>query len=449
MSIFRFPLLPACFRSATLLTAGLLAGLVSAGAQIPGPVLSGYFHNWQDPNAPYVPLDQVDTRYNLVQVAFALPKPGTDYDMAFVPDQVSTAAFAAQMQTLRDQGRKVLLSIGGATAPVSLDNSLERDVFVASVGEILAEYPFDGLDLDLEGGSLSLTGGTIAQPVDSPVIHLISAVRDIMDGYRQQHDRKMLLTMAPETAYLQGGQAAYGSIWGAYLPVLDALRDSLDLVQLQLYNSGSMPGLDGNAYTQGTADFLVAMTEAVIQGFPTAGGLFEGIPADKVAVGLPACQMAAGGGFTIPATTRSALDYLRGMGPQPGNYTLVETAGYPALAGLMTWSVNWDATPGCGEGYGFAQQFEDIFTSPTTVPLPAGLPTAAAYPNPCRDWLTLPVPKDSPPAATVRIFDAAGRLVRRQDHLPADGTIDLSGLPAGMYSVIAGREVFRFVRQGG
>ena len=35
---------------------------------------------------------------------------------------------------------------------------------------------------------------------------------------------------------------------------------------VQLYNSGSMYGIDGNIYTQGTADFIVAMTEAVIQG---------------------------------------------------------------------------------------------------------------------------------------------------------------------------------------
>jgi hypothetical protein len=29
-------------------------------AQAPNPALIGYFHNWQDANAPYIQLDQVD-----------------------------------------------------------------------------------------------------------------------------------------------------------------------------------------------------------------------------------------------------------------------------------------------------------------------------------------------------------------------------------------------------
>ena len=105
-----------------------------------------------------------------------------------------------------------------------------------------------------------------------------------------------MLTMAPETAYVQGGQSGFGSIWGGYLPIIDALKDSIDILQVQLYNSGTMLGIDGNIYTQGTADFIVAMTEATIHGFNTSGGMFAGLPATKIAVGLPACTSAAGGG---------------------------------------------------------------------------------------------------------------------------------------------------------
>ncbi|MBK9402246.1 MAG: hypothetical protein IPN36_15825 [Bacteroidetes bacterium] len=206
------------------------------------------------------------------------------------------------MQTLQSQGKKVLISIGGATAPVSLNNVVERDSFINSMTRILTNYGFDGMDIDLEGSSLALTGGTITAPVDLPVIHLVEAVKQIMDNYRINFNRKMLLTMAPETAFVQGGMSAFGSIWGAYLPVIHALRDSMDLLQVQLYNSGSMYGIDGGIYTQGTADFIVAMTEAVIQGFTTGGGAFAGLPASKVAVGLPACSSAAGGGFTDTAT---------------------------------------------------------------------------------------------------------------------------------------------------
>lgn len=338
-----------------LLTTGMLC------AQVPAPTLVGYWHNWNDWNAPYIDLDEVDGRYNLVSVAFALPAPGTDYHMTFSPDQVSQAVFIDQMQTLQSQGRKVLLSIGGATAHISLDTEAERDTFVSTINQIIQTYGFDGMDIDLEGASVTVTGGTIENPVDAKIIHLIEATQQIMADYQAQNNKKFLLTMAPETAFVQGGMSGYGSIWGAYLPIIHALRDSIDLLHVQLYNSGTMYGIDGNIYSQGTADFIVAMTEAVIQGFHTAGGFFAGLPAAKVAVGLPACPSAAGGGYVSPAVVQSAVEYLLGTGSQPGAYVLVQSGGYPDLGGMMTWSVNWDAVSTCGALYEYAENFELIF----------------------------------------------------------------------------------------
>ncbi|MBP6312694.1 MAG: hypothetical protein KA408_10530, partial [Flavobacteriales bacterium] len=170
----------------------------------------------------------------------------------------------------------------------------------------------------------------------------------------------MMLTMAPETAYVQGGQSAFGGIWGAYLPLIDALRDRLDILQVQLYNSGSMFGPDGGIYEQGSADFIVSQTEALLQGFNTAGGFFEALPPEKIAIGLPACPNAAGGGYVGPETLAQAVNYLRGTGPQPGAYTRLST--YPALRGLMTWSINWDAVSTCNATSDeYAQVYEDNF----------------------------------------------------------------------------------------
>ena len=345
----------------------LLAGIF-ASAQNPSPALVGYWHNWNDANAPYIQLNQVDARYTFVDIAFAVPHWGTDYQMEFIPDQVSPATLISQIQTLQGQGKKVIISMGGASSPVSLDNTTERDSFISTMTSIINTYGFDGIDIDFEGSSLIVTGGTINTPVDAPVINLIYAVKQIMSSYYASHGKRLLLTMAPETAFVQGGMSAYGSIWGAYLPVIQALRDSIEILHVQLYNSGSMYGINGNIYYQGTADFIVAMTEAVIQGFNTAGGLFLGLPASKVAVGLPACSSAAGGGFTDTATVKLAIDYLRGNGPKPGSYTLVHTGGYPALRGMMTWSVNWDAVSTCASVYQYAANYEKIFGSSSGSP---------------------------------------------------------------------------------
>lgn len=354
-----------------LLTLGMVA-LSLLPAQT--PALIGYWQNWNDGSAPYIQLDQVDARYNVIEVSFAVPGGGTDYAMTFAPDQVSQATLIAQIQALQSQGRKVLISLGGATAPVSLDNTAERDGFISTMGTILNTYNFDGIDIDFEGSSVTVSAGTtIAAPTDAKILHLIFALKKVMQNYRAVHaNTKLMLTMAPETAFVQGGQSAYGGIWGAYLPVIHALRDSLDILQVQLYNSGSMYGIDGGIYTQGTADFIVAMTEAVIQGFATvgSGGTFAGLPASKIAIALPACPSAAGGGYTAPATVAAAINYLRGTGPKPGAYTRVQAGGYPDLRGMMTWSVNWDKVTTCNPtSYQYAQSFQNIFAPALPVTL--------------------------------------------------------------------------------
>ena len=184
-------------------------------AQAPDPALVGYFQNWQDPASPYIELDDVDSRYNVITVAFALPKPGTDYDMAFTPDNVSQETFISQIRAVQEEGRKVIISVGGANHPISLDDEDERETFVGSMGDILNTYGFDGMDIDLEGSSLSISGGSISSPVDEPIINLIDAIREIMENYRSANDRRLILTMAPETAFVQGGQSGFGGIWGA------------------------------------------------------------------------------------------------------------------------------------------------------------------------------------------------------------------------------------------
>ena len=330
------------------------------------PALLGYWQDWDDASSPYIQLDQVDSRYNNVVVAFAVPINGTLYQIGYTPISGTPAAFISQIQTLQSQGRKVIVSIGGESDPVSIQTVAQRNIFISSLDSVLNTYGFDGVDIDFEGTSLSISGGTIAAPVDAPVINLIAGLKQVMQDYRVAHNKKMLLTMAPETADVQGGMSAYGGIWGSQLPVINALRDSLDVLQVQLYNTGTMFGIDGKIYSEATADFIVAETEAVIQGFNTAGGMFAGLPASKVAVGLPACAGAAGGGFTDTATVRMAINYLLGKGPKPGSYTLQQAGGYPSLAGMMDWSINWDKV--CSNDT-YAENFQTIFGA-TTVTQP-------------------------------------------------------------------------------
>lgn len=423
-----------------------LLSLTFIHGQIPNPALVGYWHNWNDPNAPYIQLDQVDTRYNIIAVAFAVPHVGTAYQMEFIPDQVSPAVLQTQIQTLQNQGKKVCISIGGATSPVSLDNLAQRDTFISTMNTIINTYNFDGIDIDLEGSSVTTSGGTIAAPADAKIINLIYAIKQLMHDYFVQHNKRLVLTMAPETAFVQGGMSAYGGIWGAYLPVIDALRDSLELLHVQLYNSGSMYGIDGNIYTQGTADFIVAMTEAVIQGFNTTGGMFTGLPANKVAIGLPACTNAAGGGFSDTATVKAALAYLRGTGIQPGLYTLAQTGGYPNLRGMMTWSINWDAVNNFATTYQYATNFENIFGITTSM-ANTNITSASfdIYPNPSTEIITIVVNGVQNKREPVQLYNSAGELIFSEIIYTESQTILFSDLPKGIYLIKYKNRLQKFI----
>ncbi len=389
----------------SILSLVLTATIASAA---PCQDLVGYWQNWNDGSAPYLELSEVDPRYSIVEVSFAMPSPGTTHDMVFAPAETDEATFMADIAALQAQGRKVLISIGGATATVHLDSDGERDQFVSSMLGIIATYGFDGMDIDLEGASVSISGGSIANPTDARIMRLIDAVHSIADQFETSYGVPMMLTAAPETAYVQGGQSAYGGIWGAYLPILDALRDRLDILQVQFYNSGSMYGIDGAIYEQGSADFIVSQTEALLQGFQTNGGFFAPFPPEKVAIGLPACPLAAGGGYVSPAVVEQAVRYLRGTGPQPGSYQRVTT--YPTLRGLMTWSINWDAVGSCAEADEFAQLYEDLFGDITTgIAVPAK-EVFRLWPSPASPGSIVQL-EGVPPNVVLELCDASGRML--------------------------------------
>lgn len=405
-------------------------------AQSPSPALVGYWQNWNTTEAPYIQLNNIDTSYNVVIISFALPTSYTDMTMTFVPEQVTQAAFISQIQQLQNQGKKVLISIGGATGVINLADNVQKQNFINSMNTMINTFGFDGIDIDIEHGDGILAAGTIASPTAPGTINLILAIESIMNTYQQTHGHKMFLTMAPETAYVQGGMSAYGSIWGGYLPLIHALSSLIDIVSVQLYNSGTIYGIDGNIYTQGTADFIVALTEATIQGFSTTGGLFAGLPASKVAVGLPACSSAAGGGYTDTATVAAAIRYLKGEGPQPGTYTLTQSTGYPDLRGMMTWSINWDAAANCGGVYTFAQNFKNLFhpTVPDAITDFSQQINLTLFPNPTSDFFIINGLSLNSDHLLVQIFDCNGKLVL-QEQGNSNEHINIQSLHNGIYLV--------------
>ena len=333
-----------------------------------GKVITGYWHNWgtTSQTPPYIPLRNINSKYNVVEVAFALND--TDYaTMKFAPANTTNASFISDIQYLQTQGKKVLISVGGATGTVTLNTSAQKQAFIASMESILDTYNFDGFDLDLEGTpTLQMDNGdnNFMSPTTAKVVNMIDAVKQII-AYRQAKGRKCWLTMAPETYYVQ---TAYGSSYsplvGAYLPLIYGLRNQLTFIHTQYYNTGSVKGLDNNIYSEATPDFIVSMTEMLLKGFPVAGTSlsFPALRPDQVAFGLPAVAAAAGGGYMAPAGVKQALNYLMKAKTFGGSYKLQNTSGYPGLRGIMTWSINWDST----NGNEFANNYYNYFFGDST-----------------------------------------------------------------------------------
>lgn len=320
--------------------------LISDGVTPPisGKILVGYWHNFD--NGSTTPrLSEVSRDWDVICVAFAEPKAGSKSDMQFTPYSIyngNTQAFIDDISTLQSRGQKVLISMGGANAHVELNTEAEKNEFISSMTTIINTYGFDGLDIDLEGNSVSLASGDsdFRNPTTPKLVNLINGVKAVRNNVGAS---RFTLSMAPETAFVQGGYANYTGIFGAYLPVIHNLRNEMDYIHVQHYNTGSMFGKDGKIYQPATADFHVAMAEMLITGFPVAqtGLTFPGLRADQVAIGLPAESRAAGSGYTSEAVVQQALDYLiKGTSYPNRQYTTDST--YPDFRGLMTWSINWD-----------------------------------------------------------------------------------------------------------
>ncbi|MFD9222057.1 chitinase [Streptomyces sp. NPDC060064] len=335
-------------------TATTTAGGGGSGGELPAHALVGYLHAGFANGSGYTRMADVPDSWDVINLAFGEPTSVTSGDIRFslcpateCPNVESAADFKAAVKAKQAAGKKVLISIGGQNGQVQLATTAARDTFVSSVSKIIDEYGLDGLDIDFEGHSLSLnTGDTDFRSPTSPVIvNLISAVKTL----KAKYGSKFVLTMAPETFFVQLGHQYYGSgPWGgqdpragAYLPVIHALRDDLTLLHVQDYNSGSIMGLDNQYHSMGGADFHIAMTDMLLTGFPVAGDTTKVFPAlrpEQVAIGLPASTQ-AGNGHTAPAEVNKALDCLT----RKTNCGSYQTHGtWPALRGLMTWSINWD-----------------------------------------------------------------------------------------------------------
>ncbi|MEN0038802.1 MAG: glycosyl hydrolase family 18 protein [Cellvibrio sp.] len=302
-------------------------------AALPKHALVGYWHNF-DNGSGLIRLADVDASWDVIVIAFVDDAGNGNVEFRLDP-ALNKAQFIADVAAKRAQGKNIVLSYGGEKGTVTLNNSTNLANFVNSTAAIVNEYGFDGVDIDLESGAGVMHG--------APVIgNMVSAIKQLHAMFPD-----LYVSMAPEHPYVQGGYVAYSGIWGAYLPMIDQLRNELDLLHVQLYNNGGLATpYSAQAYQAGTVDMMVASARMLIEGFPLAygsAGAFKGLRPDQVALGLPSGPRAAGSGQASTADINRAVECLA---KRTNCANTVPLVAYADFRGVMTWSINWDVKDG-------------------------------------------------------------------------------------------------------
>ncbi|GAA6767918.1 hypothetical protein AAFH68_38700 [Flavobacterium sp. CGRL1] len=346
---------------------------------LPSKIILGYAHSWENAGAPFLYFSQmVGSKFNVVDYSFVETVNRDGYTPILTTNDtryLTNGVFNKQLlkndiKSLRDSGVPVIVSIGGQNGHVVLDNVTQKNIFVNGLKAIIDEYQFDGVDIDFEGGSMNFNAGGL-RDISYAGISAYPRLKNVVDAFKElkaYYGPGFLLTAAPETQYVQGGYTTYTDTFGSFLPIIQNLRNELDLLAVQLYNTGGENGLDGQYYgTAKKSNMVTALTDMVIKGYNIAstGMRFDGLPASKVLIALPACPSAAGSGYLTPTEGINAMHYLRtGTTFSGRTYTMQPGGPYPSLRGLMTWSVNWDASS-CGNSSELSKAYAAYFASQT------------------------------------------------------------------------------------
>ncbi len=268
-------------------------------------------------------------------VSFGDNAGGGNVSLTIDPKAGSEAQFIADVKAKQALGKKVILSLGGQNGSVSVGSTAEATNFTNSLYAIIQKYGFDGIDIDLENG---VSQGAAIQT------YLPIAVKNL----KAKVGANFYLSMAPEWVYVEGGYTSYGSTWGAYIPIINALRNELTVIHPQYYNNGDVytPYATG-ALKAGSTDQLVATARMLIEGFTYGGNTFAGLRPDQVGFGVPSGKSSAGSGFTTIPDVNNALNCLTRL---LNCGTIKPVKAYPDFRGVMTWSINWDKH----DGYNFS-----------------------------------------------------------------------------------------------
>ena len=162
-----------------------------------GRLLVGYWHNF-DNGAGIVKIRDVDPAWDIINVSFG--ETYTDRAVVELHPVYDEKEFIADIDYVQSKGKKVVLSLGGAEGTIQVPTDAAREKFMTSLTGLIDKYGFDGIDIDLEGGS-----GMILQPGDTDlknpttpqIVNFIKIIKDLVKKYGDN----FIISMAPAVSY--------------------------------------------------------------------------------------------------------------------------------------------------------------------------------------------------------------------------------------------------------
>ena len=302
-------------------------------SKLPQHMVTGYWHNFCN-GSTNLKLKDVPSYYDMICVAFTgnTATPGevtfeVDPDLARAVGGYTKNEFIQDIQDLKSKGQHVILSVGGANGRITINSNTAADTFAVTLSAIIKEYGFEGVDIDLEGSA-------------------VSGTEFIASGLRKVHDKfgdDFIITMAPETYYMHKAEG----IMGAYYRLAMEIKDILTIVYPQFYNAGSDIGYNNFNARYPSQSFITSLATMYIE---------NGLRADQLAIGVPAMESGAGSGYISTDNLEAVVNSLV-FKKQLDGFTPPKE--YKTLRGVMTWSINWDAT----QNYAWAKAMSKLMSN--------------------------------------------------------------------------------------
>ncbi|ALD66314.1 glycosyl hydrolase family 18 protein [Spiroplasma cantharicola] len=300
-------------------------------------LLVGYWYEWGGANQHNEPVkllnseELLNSAYNVIDISFLYT--WEPYAMpTFEPfNPGSKAEIQRGIKSLQAAGKKVILSMGGATGGEMRFREDQTDQLTATFIKYIDEYGFDGIDIDWEGAALG----------DRQSQHTTIAALKETKKIQNSKGKEFMITMAPELPYLKyntehGNQASY-------IPFLKGLDGLYDFINPQYYNGWAFgPFIDqeeknylgvntsyiSNDDAEYRGEFYYLVTKYLTTKYSAQNDFFEKIPTNKFVLGAATNEPAGRGAATRESIYKS--------------YVLLENDNI-YIRGLMTWAINYDA----------------------------------------------------------------------------------------------------------